>query len=196
MVELEKLASIFSGLPLRETEHGSARLVRLSDISDLKGGRVPALASGEVPDVARAVTIESGDLIVAARGIATEVLLADDALFGAYVSLDLYLVRPDCTTVDPHYLCAFLTLPATQSVFAANKQGSGLARLPKEALEKMQVPLPSMNVQRLIAGLACSFQEETRLLKKISELNSVLAHEVVARAFNAAATPKRERSVG
>jgi restriction endonuclease S subunit len=145
--------------------------------------------------VARAVAIEAGDLIVAARGIATDVLLANDALFGAYVSLDLYLVRPNRTKVDPQYLFAFLTLPATQSTFAASKQGSGLARLPKEALEKVEVPLPNIDVQRLIAALACSFQEETRLLKKLSELNSVLAREVVARAFNEAATKKPERSV-
>jgi restriction endonuclease S subunit len=150
------------------------------------------LASGRVPDVARAVTIESGDLIVAARGVATDVLLATESLLGAYVSLDLYLVRPDSTKVDPQYLVAFLTLPATQSFFAASKQGSSLARLPKEALEKMEVPLPSIDVQRLIAGLACSFQEETMLLKKLSELNSVLAREVVARAFNAAAMPTRK----
>src|SRR4029077_14370441 len=98
---------------MRET-HGGARGMRLSDLSDLRAGRGPVLATGEVPEVARAVTVEPGDLIVAARSLATDVLLANDAVFGAYVSLDLYLVRPDRTKVDPQYLIAFLTLPATQ----------------------------------------------------------------------------------
>jgi hypothetical protein len=195
VLELKKLAIVLSGVPLRETKEGRARMMRLSDVSDLKAGRTPTLATGKVPDVARALTIIPGDLIVAARGLATDVLLASDAVFGAYVSLDLYLVRPDATKIDPHYLFAFLKLPATQSLFAAGKQGSGLTRLPKEALEKTKVPLPGMGVQRLIADLAFSFEEESRLFKKLSELNSVLGREVVARAFSAAdtANPRRRK---
>lgn len=167
--------------------------MRLSDLSGLKAGRTPALATGEVPDVARALFIEPGDLIVAARGQATDIFMAGDPVLGAYVSLDLYLVRPDASKVDPQFLFAFLTLPSTQSLLAAGKQGSGLARLPKEVLEKMMVPLPPMDVQRLIAGLACSFEEEGRLLKKLSELNAVLGREVVARAFSAAATNESQK---
>jgi hypothetical protein len=193
VLELEKLAIVLSGVPLRETKEGRARMMRLSDVSDLKAGRTPILATGKVPDVARALTIIPGDLIVAARGLATDVLLASDAVFGAYVSLDLYLVRPDATKIDPHYLFAFLKLPATQSLFAAGKQGSGLTRLPKETLAKTKVPLPGMGVQRLIAALAFSFEEESRLFKKLSELNSVLGREVVARAFSAADTANPTR---
>ena len=193
MLELKNLATVLSGVTLRETKEGPARVMRWSDLSDLKAGRTPTLATGEVPDVARALSLESGDLIVAARGLATHVLLASNAVFGAYVSLDLYLVRPDTSKIDPHYLFAFLTLPATQSSFAADKQGSGLARLPKEGLEKTKVPLPAMEVQRLIAGLACSFEEESRMLKRLSELKSVLGREVVARAFSAAAATNHKK---
>jgi restriction endonuclease S subunit len=158
-------------------------MMRLSELSDLKAGRPPALAIGEVPEVARAQSIQEGDLIVAARGSATDICMASEPVFGAFVSLDLYLVRPDATKIDSQYLYAFLTLPATQALFTAGKQGSGLARLPKEALEKTKVPVPAMDVQRLIAGLACSFEEESKLLKKLSDLNSTLGREVVARAF-------------
>jgi Type I restriction modification DNA specificity domain len=195
MLELRDIAIVLSGVSVHETKNGSARFMRLSDLSDVKAGRRPALATGEAPAVARALSIEEGDLIVGARGTATDVCLANSAVFGAFVSLDLYLVRPDRAKVNPQYLAAFLDLPATQAFFAGGKQGSGLARLPKDALEKTRVPVPPMQSQILIAGLALSFEDETRLLKELTDLRSSLGRETIARAIGTADTrPKSIRS--
>lgn len=188
MLELKEFSNLYSGVSVREAAGGSARFMRLSDLSDLKAGRAPALAIGEAPAVARALTIEEGDLIVGARGAVTDVFVASEAVFGAFISLDLYLVRPNRAIVNPQYLAAFLQLPATQAVLAGRKQGSGLARLPKDALEKMEVPIPSTQAQRLIAELAHSCEEEGKLLKKLTDLRSFLGRETVARAFRAADT--------
>ena len=194
MLELQNLATVLSGVTIKEDAAGRARFVRLSDLSDLKSGRTPILARGVVPEVARALSIESGDLIVAARGSATDVCIADESVFGAFVTLDLYLIRPNGTKVDTQYLFAFLTLPTTQALFAAGKQGSALARLPKEELAKIKVPLPPMLTQRMIADLACSFEQEGKILRKLSDLNLILRSEVVARAINAAETTNHKRS--
>ncbi len=188
MLELEKIANVLSGIAIRETKNGPARYMRLSDLSELKAGRRPTLVSGEAPDVARALMIEEGDLILGARGAATDVCIASDSVSGAFISLDLYLVRPNRTVVNSQYLAAFLELPSTQALFSVGKQGSGLARLPKDVLEKMAIPLPPMEGQRLIAGLALSFEEEGKLLKKLTDLNSMLGRETIARAINAADT--------
>jgi hypothetical protein len=77
--------------------------MRLSDLSDLRAGRIPDLAIGEIPDVARASAIQEGDLIVAARGNATDVCLATELVVGAFISLDLYLVRPNPSHIDSQY---------------------------------------------------------------------------------------------
>lgn len=185
---MKNIANVLSGVSVRGAEGGSARFVRLSDLSDIKAGRRPALAAGDVPAVARALTVEDGDLIVGARGAATDVCVANDAVFGAFVSLDLYLVRPDQALINPQYLSAFLELSATQAMLAGGKQGSSLARLPKSALEGMQVPIPPLHSQRLIAGLALAFEEEGKLLKKLADLRSILVRESIARAIRVADT--------
>lgn len=187
MLELKKISDVYSGLAVQAGD-GNARFVRLSDLSDLRSGRAPNLTTGEQPAVARALPIEEGDLIVAARGAATDVCQAAQSWLGAFISLDLYLVRPDPLKVDPGYLAAFLDLPATQAAFSGNKQGTGLARLPKEALDKLVVPLPPMPTQRLIAELARSFRDEAALLQRLANLNSILGREALARAFRAATT--------
>jgi hypothetical protein len=186
MLELREIANTLSGVAVQEADGGPARFVRLSDLSDLKAGRAPALAAGEAPMVARALPIEEGDLIVGARGTATDVCLASPGVLGAFVSLDLYLVRPDASKVDPDYLLAVLELATTQVLFAGGKQGSGLARLPKDALERVPIPLPPLPQQRLIAELAQSFSNEDRLLKRLADLNSILGREAIARAIRAA----------
>jgi hypothetical protein len=186
MLELKDIATVLSGVPIREGKRASARFMQMSDLSDLKAGRLPELAVGEAPGVARALAIAEGDLIVGARGAATDLCVASEAVFGAFVSLDLYLVRPDQAKVNPQYLAAFLELPATQALFASGKQGSGLARLPKDALEKVGVPLPSMHAQQLIANLALSFEEEGKLFKKLADLKTMFGRKAVAQAIRAA----------
>ena len=185
MLELREIASIMSGVAVQEAGDGSAQFVRLSDLSELRCGRIPVLATGEQPAVARAWAIDEGDLLVGARGASTDACLASRPVIGAFISLDLYLVRPDASKVDPGYLAAFLELPATQAALAGSKQGSGLARLPKEALEKIVVPLPPMPRQRLVAELANWFRAEAELLKRLTELNSILGREALARAIRA-----------
>jgi hypothetical protein len=185
MLKLQEIAIVLSGVSIRESETGTAQFIRMSDLSDIKAGRKPPLARGDTPVVARALVIEKGDLIVGARGAETEVCVADDSLHGAFISLDLYLLRPDPEKVDSLYLAAFLTLPSTQAVFASGKQGSGLPRLPKEKLEEIRVALPEMSVQRKIAALALSFEREDQLLRKLRDLNSLLGQETIARAIRA-----------
>lgn len=185
MLELREVAHISSGLAIQEAYDGPARFMRLSDLSDIKCGRAPGLAPGVEPAVARAVAIEEGDLIVGARGGATDICLASRSVLGAFVSLDLYLVRPDVSKIDPGFLAAFLELPNTQAVLAGSKQGSGLARLPKDALDKLEIPLPPMPKQRLIAQLARAFRDQAELLRRLSDLNSILGREAVARAIRA-----------
>lgn len=188
MLELREISEIYSGLAIQESDSGSARFVRLSDLSDLRSGRAPNLAAGESPAVARALPIADGDLIVGSRGAATDVCLASNSVIGAFISLDLYLVRPNTSKVDPRYLAAFLDLPTTQAVLSGSKQGSGLARLPKDALDKLAVPLPPMPKQQLIAKLAQSFRDEAELLQRLATLNFILGREALARAIRVAAT--------
>lgn len=127
-------------------------------------------------------------MIIGARGEVTDVYVSDKAVAGAFISLDLYLVRPDRRIVDPHFLAAFLDLPSTQAALATGKQGSALARLPKDALERLEVPLPAKDRQRLIAGLSRVFQSECELLRRLFNLNETLGRETIARAIAASAT--------
>lgn len=182
MLQLQNIAQVVSGVALRSSADGQARCVRQSDLADLRAGRKPILATGEAPFVGRALTIEEGDVLVGARGSMTETYVGDEAVKGAYVSLDLFLVRPDLTAIDPRFLAAFFDLPSTQAALAAGKQGTGLARLSKEALDTLQVPLLPMARQKAIAELASAVRARRDLLHHLLQLNDTFGREAIARA--------------
>jgi restriction endonuclease S subunit len=184
MLELREIANVYSGVSARESRLGSSRFMRLADLTDVKAGRVPSMAHGDPPEVARALPIEKGDLIVAARGSSTDVCTANESIVGSFISLDLYLVRPQPRRIESEYLRTVLELPATQAVMATEKQGSGLARLPKEALEKTVIPLPPLHQQRMIAELAVCLEREQELLKQIGQLKRRLGRQVLTRAIS------------
>lgn len=194
MLQLEKISTIVSGVSPREVGDEPAPFMRLSDLTEIKAGRIPVLATGQRPAVARALAIEEGDVVIGARGSVTDACVAESYLEGAFISLDLYLVRPNRAYLDAHYLAAFLELPSTQAALSVGKQGTGLARLAKEALETTEIPLPSIEQQRLIAGLAQSFEKEGRLLTQLALLNTILSREVITRAIRAATERNFSRS--
>lgn len=186
MLQLQNVAQVVSGVALRYRDEGKARCVRQSDLVELRAGRVPTLATGEEPSVGRALAVEKGDVLVGARGAATETYVGDDAVIGAYVSLDLFLVRPDPAAVDPRFLAAFFDLPSTQAALAAGKQGTGLARLSKEALDTLQVPLLPISNQKAIGELATAVRARRDLLHQLIQLNDVYGREVIAQAVRQA----------
>ena len=143
------------------------------------------MVRGDIPSVARALIIEEGDLLIGARGASTDVCFASPLVFGAFVSLDLYLVRPNRTIVNSQYLAAFLELATTQALLASGKQGTGLARLGKDALETMQIPLPAMRKQKLIAELRTALEGEAKILRKLADLSSIFGQEILMRAIEA-----------
>jgi hypothetical protein len=183
MLQLSDCCAVASGVAPLPGDGDAARFVRLADVMALRHGREPALTTGVAPDVARALPIEIDDLIVSARGVSTDVAIATEAVVGAFVTLDLFLVRPNRDLVEPAFLLTVLELPETQAILAASKQGSGLPRLPKEALEAIMVPIPDRQRQRSIAALAECIQRERRLLEALQSSRANLSRALLRRAI-------------
>ncbi len=190
MLKLEDIADVYTGLPSRESKEGDVRFLRLSDMTDLARGKMPTLARGELLDVGRALPIQQCDIVVGARGSTTDVCCADERIVGAYVSLELYLIRPDIGKVHSSYLKAVLRLPRTQMHLSALKQGTGLTRIPKEALTQLDIPLPDLATQRTIAELADLVEQEERLLARLAERTTIYRSELVKRAVRSATRPR------
>ena len=109
--------------------------------------------------------------------------MADSDLIGAYVTPDVYLIRPDPDRLDSAYLAAFLNRASTVTQLKASKRGAMLPRVPKEALSELMVPLPAMERQRMIGGLATAISRHNDFSAKRVEIEARLFESLLDRAF-------------
>lgn len=181
MVALSEIASISSGVA---PEKPRADPVRFVQIRDLAGDRRD-LTEGDRPRVARALPIQPGDVLVAARGERSVAAEADETLFGAYATLDLYLVRPNPDRLDPSFLLAVLLLPQTGVKLRASTAGASLPRITRDDLASLELPNLPLERQRSIGQLARAHRSYRELLLRLAERHATAADLQILEALRA-----------
>jgi len=179
MARLSDAAIIFSGVNPEPANEDGCRFVQ---IRNLGAGDVDLLL-GRRPTAGRAVPIQQGDILLAARGERASAIKAKKSQFGAYVALDIYLIRSDPGQLDPDYLVAFLMRPETGVILRKSTAGASLPRIPKDAIAGLQIPLPSIERQKVIGGLASCIQRRRELASRLIAVESTLAETSLERAF-------------
>jgi restriction endonuclease S subunit len=112
---------------------------------------------------------------------------ASKAMAGAYAALDVYLIRPNPQLVDPDYLAIALNSEAVSKQLRSATTGGALPRIPKQALEEVELPLPSRAAQEQIATLGALAQRCDVLQKKKGEAESRLTAMILAHILRTAA---------
>jgi hypothetical protein len=104
MTRLCDIATILSGLNPGGARGNPCKFVQMRDL--VWPGR--ALLEGERPTAGRARPVEAADVLLAARGERSVAVRPRDDMIGAFVALDVYLIKPDLRRLDADYLAAFL----------------------------------------------------------------------------------------
>lgn len=192
-VGLHSFASIFSGSAVIRGASDSRAVM----VGDLDG-------SGVLPDILTQVgappsgsgALRVGDVVISLRGNANDAAVIEACdLDGPplFATLDLAVIRlADPESVDPRYIATWLNLPATQTILAESREGSGAKRLPLGPLKGLEVPVPDRQRQQAIVALAREAAEELRLADRIARLRFVVINQCLAEA---AARPMKEATL-
>jgi hypothetical protein len=174
MKRLREIAEVLSGiLPPKGSDPNTA-YVQIKDLRDPDG----ELLRGPAPRAKRATKIAADDLLVPSRGDEITAYRPLPNMIGAFVGLDIYLIRPALRRVDPDFLLIALNDTRTIRQMKASATGGALPRIPKQALEDVLLPVPSMDRQRGIARVgilaaACERLQHQRIAAE-SRLNAAL----------------------
>lgn len=179
MVRLSATAVILSGVNPAPVASDGCRFVQIRNL----GADEAELLLGRPPTAGRAVPIQDGDVLLAARGERASAVRARESQFGAYVTLDIYLIRPDLARLDPGYLVAFLLRTATGALLRKSTAGASLPRIPKDAIADLHIPLPSIQRQRSIGSVASCIHRRRELASQLIAAESLLAETSLERAF-------------
>lgn len=186
-VHIGEVAEVRMGVTLRGRDatrpdpQGSCRLIRISDLSD--DGKLVnrELLRFEPGDRIRAeYFLRVGDVLLPNRGTRTTAYTFDlpdqDVLVGA----QFYVLRPDPSKVRADYLSWFLRSDVTAAYLNEHRKGTLVQTVQRGDVMELDLPLPPLPKQALIAALDRLAVDEQRLISKITELKALfLQHQLL-----------------
>lgn len=110
--------------------------------------------------------LETGDLLLSKNGAPYKVAVAEVPEGQRILANgNLYIVKLDNEKVDPYYVAAFLNSPDGKEILARASKGSIIPNLPLSELNKIRIPLESMEKQLRIAAAYQAKLDEIGVLK-------------------------------
>ncbi len=118
--------------------------------------------------------IQIGDVLLVARGMKlgafrSTVFAADAA--NVIASSSIHIIRITDESVIPEYLSHYLNSNEGQFALSEIVTGSYIGAVPRSALEKVKVPIPTLQKQKAIVELHRNIREQQRIMNRQSEIN-------------------------
>lgn len=168
---LSDVAHVGSGLTVRErltTTADGVLAIQMADIAD--GGSLVVQTMARTTSTHARYHVTHGDVLLRSRGqMTTAWAVPRDLPEPAVAVLPLFIIRPTTDIYDPDYLAWWLNQREAQAHLRRSAQGQTIRMVSKSTLESVQLQLPPLAQQRLIAQAAELAVAETRLMHRLAE---------------------------
>ena len=184
MNRLIDVAVVLSGIAPPKGTGEAVSYVQIKDLRDPLGSlmRAPAPALS----ARRATPIDSSDILVPSRGEDLVAFRPTASMIGAYAALDVYLIRPDPKQIESAYLIVALNSDSVRRQLRIASTGSALPRIPKQALEEAQIPVPSLDQQGRIAAIGTLARRSEELHKERTDAETRLHAALISHILQSA----------
>ncbi len=168
---LSELASIRTGYPFRggveRVREGGCLLVQAGNIDGDAGDVTGELTRITAPANFREHILHSGDVLVIARGHRNDAATYTRAEGEVVAQSHIIILRTEGKIAFPDYLTWFLNLPKTQAQIRAMRSESSVPFVAVEAIGRLRIPVPSIELQNKIAGVQKLSAKEQQLMEEI-----------------------------
>jgi restriction endonuclease S subunit len=189
MTNLGSIAEIRMGATLRGRDatrpvpNGRFQLIRIGDISqdgNLLTKNLNSIAPNE--SVSQGLLLRSGDVLFPNRGNRTTALVYRLEQTNIIVGAQFFILRPDISQVLPEYLGWFLRTEAAAKYFDGRRRGTTVQIIQRRDLVELEMPLPSLDVQKRIVELAELAITERNLTEKLAGRKWKLVNDQILQA--------------
>jgi restriction endonuclease S subunit len=166
----------------RPDPNGSFQFVRIGDISQdgtLRSKDFVRIEPNE--SVPEDLWLCSGDVLFPNRGTRTTALAFPIDAPRIIVGPQFFIVRPDRNRVLPEYLAWFLRSPQSAAHFDSRRKGTYVQIVQRKDLAELELPLPPLEKQRQIVGVAALALRERELSEQIQNLQWRYTNEILVR---------------
>jgi len=172
-VKIKKMATVQMGYSFRarleSSERGGIAVIQMKDLLGDNTVSCDGLAKIDMEAVKEHHLAQKGDLVFRSRGhVATSALLLENpgkAVVAAPL-LRIRVTKPD--KVLPEYLNWYISQRDAQIFLASRAKGTVQKMISKQAIEDLEVVLPSLEKQKNIVELAALIAREQTLLHALA----------------------------
>lgn len=185
-VKLNHIATISAGHPYRgkipEIDSGSMAVVQMRDASPEGGVDWSACLRSEPTSKKEPDWLQTGDILVAARGSTNYAVLVDTGLASlpAVAAPHFYVVRLHSEALSPEFLAWQLNQSPCQRYFELHAEGSAAKSIRRQVLEEAPIGIPSLARQAAIMKLAHSLREERSLMQQLQRNGEQMMQAIAA----------------
>jgi type I restriction enzyme M protein len=147
-------------------------------IGDIQRGQTTKSSSWLTPetvsDLAPRNRLRAGDVLISKSGTIGKVGVVRNGAVGGIASGGFFVLRPDNSRINPHFLAAYLQSADCQQWLKSKSSGSVISGLQKQFIETLPVPLPPLQIQQRVATDVREQQADamTRLRLVLSQRDS------------------------
>ena len=184
VMKLSKIAMIQSGYHSRgrieADEDGSHCLLQAKDVNGEKLTCQTDTLIRFNPDLSRTDgTLKKNDVLFMARGTRNYSVLLGEIPGSTLAAACFFIVRVSDEKLLPAYLCWYLNqTPVEHYLIRHSGRGVHMPVVRRSVLEKLNIPLPNLDVQRKIVELEALRKEEENLTKLLDEKRKKLIAEI------------------
>lgn len=190
---------------LEPVENGVAA-IQLRDTAPEGGLSSDVIGTYRLDTIPQRYWAKPGDILFRSRGdrnTATRLPVSFDE--PAVAVMPLVILRPDASRTDAGYLAWFINQASTQRYFDLCARGTSMRMIPVGCLAQLEVPLPSIETQKMIAALDGLARRECALAHRLAERRQQVVtlalldkaqHDTTRSAQNTVQTTTRSRKEG
>lgn len=175
-IYLKDVAEILSGVYEKTDPDGDVAYLQTKDCTDVIVTRL-AFRVFETPKIQKNL-LHRGDVLFASKGV-NYLSVVFEGQEKAVASTSFFVIRLKSPAVTSEYLCWFLRQPSVEAYFKTQQAGSATPLFHKPAVENLEIPVPSLAVQKLIVDIACLSQREKALQLSIIEKRQAIVQQLL-----------------
>ncbi len=181
---LPNIASIQSGVYAKPTLAGTVKYLQSRHFDKDHQFRSDVKSEIQFDDKLAKHLLKEGDILIAVKGYDHFAVMYSGEMGQAVASTVFMVIRSITNNVLPQYLAWYLNHPNTQSYLKTVSKGSNLPSISIGDVEEIEVPIPSLEVQRNVLHLHDLHQQEVVIKRKLEHLHELSLQQQIINAIN------------
>ncbi len=185
IMKISSIATINSGIYSSTISSGDVFYIQARDFDENR-----EIASNLSPVLSFTENIEKhfltkGDILIVAKG-ATFLSAVYDGSYSPAVASTVFLVIciHDKKRISPQFVSWYLNQNSTQNYLLSLSRGTSIPSINKKMLMEIDIPVPSIEKQKLIIELMSLQRKDKSLRHKIDELKEIQMNNIITNALN------------